>query len=224
MQRIDEQYLRAPFYGSRRMTRWLCEQGKVVNRKGVQRLTRGMGLEAVYSKPRLSQRGREARIYPYSLRNVAIIRRDQVWRTDITYVPMPLGYMYLTAGAGLVQPVCAVVGVVVPPGGTFCLRALEQALAIGVPENFNTDRGTQYTSQALTGLVKPRLIQPPKLSNQWGPPYSTPTGPLRRFAQLNSFQARPVQLKGSQPCAGGRRRKESNVFLPADRWLILRAH
>jgi len=97
MRRIDEQYLQAPFYGSRRMTTWLLAQGEVVNRKRVQRLMRRMGLEAIYPKPRLSQRGPEARIYPHLLRNVAIVRPDQVWSTDITYVPMPRGYVYLTA-------------------------------------------------------------------------------------------------------------------------------
>ena len=91
MRRIDEQYLKTPFYGSRRMAEALG-----VNRKCVQRLMRLMGLEAIYPKPRLSQRNEEHRIYPYLLRNVAIVRPNQVWSSDITYVPMPQGWMYLT--------------------------------------------------------------------------------------------------------------------------------
>src|SRR5262249_1282092 len=84
MRLIDEQYLVRPFYGSRRMTTWLIQQGRVVNRKRVQRLMRLMGLEAIYPKPRLSERGAAAQIYPYLLRNVEILRPNQVWSSDIT--------------------------------------------------------------------------------------------------------------------------------------------
>ena len=94
MRLIDEQYTARPFYGSRRMTIRLHEQGEGVNRK---RLMRVMGLEAIYPKPRLSTAGKGHRIYPYLLRGVKVERRDQVWSTDITYVPMPSGFMYLAA-------------------------------------------------------------------------------------------------------------------------------
>lgn len=154
MRRIDEQYLRTPFYGSRRMAVWLWEQGEVVNRKRVQRLMRRMGLEAIYPKPRLSQRGSEARIYPYLLRNVAIVRADQVWSTDITYVPMPRGYVYLTAVLDWYSRYVLAWELSDSLEGTFCLSALEQALAVGVPEIFNTDQGTQYTSLAFTGRLE----------------------------------------------------------------------
>lgn len=87
LRRLDEQYTACPFYGSRRMTAWLLAQGETVNRKRVQRLLRLMGLEALYPKPRLSVAGRGHRIYPYLLRGVSIERVDQVWSTDITYVP-----------------------------------------------------------------------------------------------------------------------------------------
>ena len=97
MRRLDEQYTAHPFFGSRRMTAWLIQQGEAVNRKRVQRLMRLMGLEAIYPKPRLSGAGRDHRIYPYLLRDVRIERPDQVWSTDITYVPLACGFMYLAA-------------------------------------------------------------------------------------------------------------------------------
>ena len=93
MRLIDEQYTACPFYGSRRMTACLINQGEAVNRKRVQRLMRLIGLEAIYPKPRLSLAGRGHRIYPYLLRGVTIERPDQVWSADITYVPMPSGFM-----------------------------------------------------------------------------------------------------------------------------------
>src|SRR3954466_7656508 len=94
---IDRQYTARPFYGSRRMAVWLGQRGEEVNRKRVQRLMRLMGLEAIYPRPRLSAPGQGHRIYPYLLRGVKIERRDQVWSTDITYVAMTSGFMYLTA-------------------------------------------------------------------------------------------------------------------------------
>lgn len=154
MRRIDEQYLQTPFYGSRRMTTWLAGQGEVVNRKRVQRLMRLMGLEAIYPKPRLSQRGPEARISPYLLRNVAIVRPDQVWSTDITYVPMPRGYVYLTVVLDWYSRYVLAWELSNSLAGTFCLSVLERALALGVPEIFNTDQGTQYTSLAFTGRLE----------------------------------------------------------------------
>ena len=97
MRLIDEEYTAHPFLGSRRLTKWLIEQGEAVNRKRVQRLMRLMGLEAIYPKPKLRAAGRGHRIYPYLLRNVRIERPDQVWSTDITYVPLAGGFMYLAA-------------------------------------------------------------------------------------------------------------------------------
>jgi len=94
---LDREYTAHPFRGSRGLTAWLQREGHVVNRKRVQRLMRLMGLEAVYPKPRLSVGGAGHKVYPYLLRNVAIERVNQVWSTDITYIPMPNGFMYLTA-------------------------------------------------------------------------------------------------------------------------------
>ncbi len=97
MRLIDEQYTACPFYGSRRMTAWLVRQGEAVNRKRVRRLLRIMGLEAIYPKPRLSAPGAGHRVYPYLLRDVVIERPGHVWSADITYVPLPGGFMYLAA-------------------------------------------------------------------------------------------------------------------------------
>ena len=97
MRLIDGEYTAHPFYGSRQPTSWLIRQGEPVNRKRVRRLMRVMGLEAIYPKPRLSVAGRGHRIYPYLLRDVSVGRADQVWSTDITYVPLVSGFMYLAA-------------------------------------------------------------------------------------------------------------------------------
>jgi HTH-like domain len=97
MRLLDEQYTRTPFYGIRRMTAWLQQQGHTVNHKRVARLVRLMGLEAIYPKPRLSQPGRVSQCYPYLLRNLPIVRPNQVWSSDITYVRMRRGFLYLVA-------------------------------------------------------------------------------------------------------------------------------
>ena len=112
MRLIDEQYLHTPFYGSRGMTQWLMRQGHDVNRKRVRRLMRVMGLEAIYPRPRTSVPCPEHRIYPYLLRNLAIERPNQVWSADITYVPLRRGLHVPGGGAGLAQPLRAVVGAV----------------------------------------------------------------------------------------------------------------
>lgn len=158
MRLIDEQYLRRPFYGSRRMTTWLIERGHMVNRKRVQRLMRQMGLEAIYPKPRLSERGAEARIYPYLLRNVKILRPNQVWSTDITYVPLAGGYAYLTAVLDWYSRYVLSWELSPTLDGAFCLAALERALTQGLPEIFNTDQGVQFTSRAFTGSLEARGI------------------------------------------------------------------
>ena len=97
MRLLDQQYTQTPFYGTRRMTTYLNRLGYTINRKRVQRLMRKMGLEAIYPGPRLSQKHPKHRIYPYLLRGLSIDRSNQVWSTDITYVPMQQGFMYLVA-------------------------------------------------------------------------------------------------------------------------------
>ncbi len=154
MRRIDEQYTACPFYGSRKMTSWLVQQGEGVNRKRVQRLMRLMGLEAIYPKPRLSLTGRGHRIFPYLLRNVAIERPDQVWSTDITYVPLPTGFMYLAATIDWYSRYVLAWRLSNTLDGTFCLDMLEEAMSRGKPEVFNTDQGVQFTAEAWTSRLE----------------------------------------------------------------------
>ena len=155
MRLIDEQYTRQPVYGSRRMAVWLKEDcGEPVNRKRVQRLMRIMGLEAIYPKPRLSAGGRPHKVYPYLLRDVAISRADQVWSTDITYVPLPCGFLYLAAVLDWYSRYVVAWRLSNTLDGEFCLEMLEEALAKGRPEVFNTDQGVQFTAQAWTGRLE----------------------------------------------------------------------
>src|SRR5260370_26181660 len=154
MGRIEEQSSARPFYGSRRMTIWLNEQGEEVNRKRVQRLMRVMGLEAIYPKPRLSLAGKGHRIYPYLLRGVKVERRDQGWSTDISYVPMASGVMYLAAVIDWFSRYVIAWRLSNTLDGSFCLEMLEEALRGGRPEIFNTDQGVQFTAQAWTGRLE----------------------------------------------------------------------
>ena len=153
MRLIDEQYTARPFYGSRRITRWLVRQGHEVNRKRVQRLLRVMGLEAIYPKPNLSA-GRGHKVYPYLLRDVAIERVNQVWSADITYVPLPSGFMYLAATIDWFSRYVIAWRLSNTLDGAFCTEMLEEALRSGKPEVFNTDQGVQFTTAAFTGRLE----------------------------------------------------------------------
>jgi putative transposase len=153
MRLLDEQYTACPFYGSRRLTAWLVAHGEVVNRKRVQRLLRVMGLEAIYPKPRLSVAGKGHRVFPYLLRGLAIERPDQVWSTDITYVPLPTGFMYLAAVLDWYSRYVIAWRLSNTLDGAFCLEMLDEALAHGRPEIFNTDQGVQFTAEAFTGRL-----------------------------------------------------------------------
>jgi putative transposase len=153
MRLLDEEYTAHPFYGSRKMTAWLVARGVVVNRKRVQRLMRLMGVEAIYPKPRLSVAGRGHRIYQYLLRDVSIARADQVWSTDITYIPMPRGFTYLAAVIDWDSRYVGAWRLSNTLEGTFCLEMLDEALSRGRPEVFNTDQGAQFTAAAFTGKL-----------------------------------------------------------------------
>jgi len=154
MRLIDEEYTAHPFLGSRRLARWLSAQGEAVNRKRVQRLMRLMGLEAIHPKPKLSAAGRGHRIYPYLLRQVRIERPDQVWSTDITYVPLARGFMYLAAIIDWYSRYVLAWRLSNTLDGSFCLDMLEEALSRGKPEVFNTDQGVQFTAQAWTSRLE----------------------------------------------------------------------
>jgi putative transposase len=154
MRLLDEQYTACPFYGSRRMAAWLVRQGEVVNRKRVQRLLRVMGLEAIYPKPRLSTPGAGHRVYPYLLRDVAVERPGHVWSADITYLPLPGGFMYLAATIDWYSRLVVAWRLSNTLDGSFCQEMLEAALATGTPAVFNTDQGVQFTARAFTERVE----------------------------------------------------------------------
>ena len=150
MRLIDHQYTRTPFYGSRRMTTILNRWGHQINRKRVQRLMQKMGLEAIYPRPRTSRPAPQQRIYPYLLRGLVIDRPNQVWSTDITYVPMPQGFMYLVAVMDWFSRYVLSWRISNTLEVDFCLEALDEALSIGKPEIFNSDQGSQFTSPRFT--------------------------------------------------------------------------
>ena len=147
---IDEQYLRTPFYGSRRMRVCLQDQGYAINRKRVQRLMRRMGLEGLAPGPRTSKPAPEHKIYPYLLRELKVTRADQVWATDITYIPMSAGFMYLVAIIDWYSRYVLAWELSNTLDTGFCLEALETALNGRRPEIFNSDQGVQFTSTAFT--------------------------------------------------------------------------
>ena len=162
MRLIDETYLAYPFFGSRQMARWLRRQGERVNRKRVQRLMRQMGLEAIYRKPNLSRAQAGHRIYPYLLRHLAVTRPNQVWATDITYVPVQGGYAELCAVLDWHSRCVLAWELSNTLDAGFCARAVQRALAkYGTPEIFNTDQGCQFTSAEFT---QPLLALGVKLS------------------------------------------------------------
>jgi putative transposase len=154
MRLIDGQYLKTPFYGSRRMAWWLGQQGEEVNRKRVQRLMREMGIEAIYPKPNLSKPNHEHRVYPYLLRDLEVSRVDEVWSTDITYVPMRSGFLYLVAVIDWHSRCVLSWRLSNSLEGSFCLEVLDEALAKGRPAIFNTDQGVQFTANAFTGRLE----------------------------------------------------------------------
>jgi putative transposase len=154
MRLMDEQHLRTPFYGSREMTEWFKRQGYQINRKRIRRLMRLMRLEAVYPKPRTTRRHPKHKIYPYLLRDLPITQVDQVWATDITYVPMRRGFMYLVAIMDWFSRYVVSWRLSNSLDIGFCLECLEAALAASRPQIFNSDQGSQFTSPAFTGLLE----------------------------------------------------------------------
>jgi putative transposase len=158
MRLLDEQYTRTPFYGVCRMTAWLRNQGAEVNRKRVRRLLRLMGLEAIYQRPRLSEPAPGHHVYPYLLRGVRIERVNQVWSTDITYIRLRGGFVYLVAVIDWYSRYVLSWEVSVTLDGEFCVSALERALGLGQPEIFNSDQGAQFTSRSFTECLRSRRI------------------------------------------------------------------
>ncbi len=159
MRLLDEQYTRYPFYGVRRMTAWLVQQGYTVNEKRVRRLLRKMGLLALHPKPRLSQPAPGAQVYPYLLRGVAIERVNQVWSTDITYIRLLTGFIYLVAIIDWYSRYVLAWEVSNTLESSFCVAALDRALQQAAPEVFNSDQGAQFTSLVFTQRLTERDIK-----------------------------------------------------------------
>ena len=154
MRKLDQQYTRTPFYGVRKLTVWLRKLGYGVNPKRVRRLMRQMGLESIYPKPRLSDPAPGHRIYPYRLRGLQIVRPNQVWATDITYIRMRQGFVYLVAILDWFSRYVVSWEVSVSLDVSFCLGALDWALRSARPEIFNSDQGSQFTSDVFTSRLE----------------------------------------------------------------------
>ncbi len=155
MKRIDELFLELPFFGSRQMRNTLRDEGHPVGRNRVRRLMRRMGLMAVYQRPRTSQPHPQHKTYPYLLRGKAITRPNQAWCADITYIPMRRGFLYLVAIMDWHSRAVLSWRLSNTMDADFCVAALEEALnRYGVPEIFNTDQGSQFTSYEFTRTLR----------------------------------------------------------------------
>ena len=160
MRRIDHLHLDLPFAGSRMLRDLLKQEGFRVGRKHVATLMKRMGIEALYRKPRTSKPGPGHKIYPYLLRNLKIDRPNQAWAMDITYIPMARGFVYLVAVLDWYTRRVLSWKVSITMDVHFCLEAVEEAIErYGTPEIMNTDQGSQFTSQAFTGLLKENEIK-----------------------------------------------------------------
>lgn len=152
---IDEEYTLHPFYGSRKMMVFLKTKGHIVNRKRVQRLMRAMGLAAIAPGPNTSHTHHEHKIFPYLLRGVAVVRPNQVWSTDITYIRLPRGFVYLVAIIDWYSRRVLGWRISNSMDATFCVDCLEEAIRThGRPEIFNSDQGSQFTSDAFTSVLQ----------------------------------------------------------------------
>jgi putative transposase len=153
MNLIDEQYIRTPFYGVPKMTAWLRRQGHQINPKRIRRLMRLMGIEAIYPKPRLSISSKEHLKYPYLLRGLTIDHPNQVWCTDITYIRMLHGFVYLVAIMDWFSRYILSWRLSTTLETAFCTDALQEALEHACPEIFSSDQGVQFTSQEFTDIL-----------------------------------------------------------------------
>src|SRR6267143_136495 len=156
---IDRHYLARPYYGSRRVAAWLATQGHRVNRKRVQGLMRLLGLAAIYQRPNTSKPAAAHKVYSYLLGGIAIERVNQVWCSDVTYIPMAKGFLYLVVVMDWVSRAVLAWRLSNTLAADFCVEALEEALVqYGPPEIFNTDQGSQFTSDDFTGTLKRHAI------------------------------------------------------------------
>ncbi len=221
MDQIDRQYLKTPFYGSRRMTVILQNLGYEVNRKRIQRLMREMAIEAIYPKPNLSKPKKEHKKYPYLLKNIQIVRANQVWGSDITYIRIKDGFIYLMAILDLFSRYVLAWRLSTSLDIQFCLEALDEALSKGSPEIFNTDQGVQFTSEewterllkkevkismdskgrAIDNIFVERLWRSVKYEEVYIKSYATVTDAKQSLGQYFNFynNERPHQSLGYQP-------------------------
>lgn len=153
MEAIDKIYTKHPFYGSPKITDALRKQGKLYNHKRIARLMRIMGIQALYPKKNLSKQNQDHKVYPYLLRNTKIERNNQVWSTDITYIPMNRGSAYLVAVIDWYSRYVLSWGLSNTLDAYFCVVAVEEALAGRKPEIFNTDQGSQFTSEMFVNTI-----------------------------------------------------------------------
>lgn len=159
MRLLDEQYLKTPYYGVRRMQVMLQRQGWLVNHKRIGRLMKLMGLEAIYPKPNLSKPDKRAYIYPYLLRDLEINSVNQAWATDITYIPMPNGYLYLSAIIDLYSRYVVAWSISNTMEAAWVASLVREAIAAhGKPQIINSDQGSQYTSEEYIALLKQEQI------------------------------------------------------------------
>ena len=159
MRLIDEQFTKTPFYGVRRMHAWLIREGHAINKKRVSRIMHEMGLAAIYPKPNLSKANVSNKVYPYLLRGVDIDKVDQVWSTDITYIRLRQGFIYLVAVIDWHSRYVLSWSISNTLDIDFCIDAQERALRYGRPDIFNTDQGSQFTSPRFTGPLLAQGIQ-----------------------------------------------------------------
>ncbi len=159
MRLIDELYTKHPFYGIRKITEGLKRLGRCINHKRVARLMRLMGLEAIYPKPRLSVANKEHRKFPYLLRNLSVTRPDQVWSTDITYIRLRHGFVYLAAIMDWFSRYVISWSLSITLDADFCVEMLKESLTTAQPEIFNSDQGVQFTSEAFTGILEDHDVQ-----------------------------------------------------------------
>lgn len=159
MRLMDEQYLKTPFYGARRMQAYINSQDYSVNIKRIRRLLRLMGLEAIYPRPNIIKVQPGHKIYPYLLNGLSINDINQVWSSDITYIPMKSGFLYLVTIIDWYSRYVLSWRIANSLDSTFCIDALDEALSLGCPEIFNTDQGTQFTSESHTSRLNANKIK-----------------------------------------------------------------
>jgi putative transposase len=154
MDKIDEIYTKRPYYGTRRIKKELKKKGYKINRKRVQRLMRVMGIEAIYPKPKTSESNEQHKKYPYLLRNISIVRPNQVWTTDITYIRIQNDWLYLTAIMDWYSRCILSWRLSDRMTTEFCVEALEEALGKNIPEMHNSDQGSQFTSEEYISVLE----------------------------------------------------------------------